>query len=118
MANRLQAGACSAGEKDVSLYKYLNHNEVFEFYRERQKKYERGAHGIMFFALFGGMVLLGFITSYFGKAVAEICGIVAMVWYVLGFSYCRLLWDKQKDMTEFSKAVKKYDKKHSPSQNA
>ena len=110
------------GEKDVSLYKYLleenNHKMAFELFRESQEKYQRGANGIMFFAPVGGLVLLGFITSYYGKAVAEMCGIVGMVWYVLGFFYCQLLWNKEKDNTEFTEALREYDKKHTPSQDA
>ena len=77
-----------------------------------QEKLKKSSKGIMYFAFIGGLAMLGAIDYYFGEAVSSLVGIVGIFWYLLGYLYCKTLWDKEKDMFEFYEILEKYENKH------
>lgn len=99
----------------MSYYKALieSDNEmVYSDFAERQKQYTAKNKATMYAALFGGVAASLIIDSYFGSTVASLCGIVGIVWYLLGYHYSQALWDKEKDMTDFYEALDEYEKRH------
>lgn len=103
----------------MSFYKQLmstDQDAAFQLYYEKQKGYEKTKNAIMYFALFGGMLLLVIIGVSYGETASSLCGIVGSVWYVLGYHYCEAMWNKEKDAAEFHDALDKHEHAH-PEQN-
>ena len=89
---------------------------AYALHYDRQRDYEKSTNAIMGFSFFGGVAVVVAILFFYGSDVASLCAIAGMAWYILGYHYCLLLWNKEKDAAEFRKAVEEYEKTH-PSEN-
>ena len=92
----------------MSFNKHIIHagrDEACRDFLARQENYVKTSKAIMYFAFFGGLVILVTVSDIYGPTVSSLCAIVGTVWYVLGYFYCQVLWNKEKDATEFHKAL-------------
>ena len=97
------------------LYKRLlesDESEAHEFFRENQEKFEKLQKAIMWFSLFGWIILTLILSDIYGEATGTLFFIGGFVGYILGYQYCEALWYKEKDASEFSKALEIYKKEN------
>jgi hypothetical protein len=78
----------------------------------RQKKFDQKKNAVMWIAFFGGILVLVIVENSFGRTASGLCGIVGIVWYLLGYNYCEALWCKEREMTEYREALIEYEKLH------
>ena len=81
-----------------------------EMFHTQQKSDQQAVKAIMYFALFGGMILGWIISANFGQTAGELCFLVGFVWYVLGYSQCKRNWKIEKEAAEFYEAYSAYEK--------
>ena len=100
---------------DMYFYKRLLDSDMLEAFAissKNQKKFKKLANAILLFSMFAGLILWGIVSVIYGEDTGGLFFIGGWVGYMLGYHYCKALWDKDKDSNEFSKAMamRKYEK--------
>lgn len=81
-----------------------------DFFLDRQKMHEGTKNKILIAALIGGPISIALVSSQFGTDVGTVCFFFGAISYVLGYSYCQSMWNKEREEREYFKALNEYER--------